>query len=131
MEATLKRIASRSDGTFGVLIADTVPFAVTAEPPWRGNAPNQSCIPLGEYVCKRVNSPKFGNTFEITNVPSRTDILFHQGNTMDDTLGCVLIGEQFEHLNGKVAVLTSFKGFQEFMQLTKDVSEFKLTVLQV
>ena len=131
MNLTLKRISHRLDGMFGVLIANNTPFAVTAERPWKNNAKSESCIPSGTYTCKRVNSPKAGNTFEVTNVPNRTHILFHTGNTMDDSEGCILVGEQFEHLNGKVAVLSSKKAFDEFLQITKNVNEFPLTVIEV
>jgi hypothetical protein len=34
-ELTLKRIASRPDGTFGVLLAEDVPFALTLDGPQR------------------------------------------------------------------------------------------------
>ena len=128
---TLKRIARDDYGTFGVLIRNNTPFAVTCEDLWRENAPNISCIPVGMYRCVRVQSPKFGNTFEITGVEGRTHILFHKGNTEDDTHGCVLIGERFEVLNGKTAVLDSGSGFGEFMRLMEDVDSFPLHIMEV
>ena len=64
----------------------------TLENPWLDNAPNISCIPVGSYVCKRVISPKYGETFEITGVDGRTHILFHEGNYPSNTMGCVLLG---------------------------------------
>ncbi len=140
VEVTLKRVAMRLDGTFGVLLADGLPFALTVERPWRDNARSESCIPVGVYTASRcrtqahygfADSPKFGNTFEVTNVPGRSRILFHKGNIMDDSHGCIIVGEQFESLNGKPAVVASAKGFDEFLRLTKDVDHFKLTVVQV
>lgn len=128
----LKRIASRIDGCFGVLLDDTVPFAVTCERPWANNTPQISAIPWGTYLCKRVVSPKFGVTFEITGVPGRSAILFHKGNTIDDSRGCVLIGEAFEPWSdGRVSIAQSGKGFEEFMNRTALFDAFYLKVEDV
>ncbi|MCR4288580.1 MAG: DUF5675 family protein [Deltaproteobacteria bacterium] len=117
MMKTLKliRIASDNDGTYGVLVDGLTPFAVTLERQWLDNAPNISCIPNGTYTCKRVNSPRFGETFEVMDVPNRSHILFHKGNTENATQGCILVGEQFESLHDKTAVLQSQHGYAEFM----------------
>ncbi len=125
---TLKRIAENKDGMFGVLIDHDKPFALTLERQWLNNEPLLSCIPDGYYICKRVKSPKFGDVFEITGVQNRTNILFHKGNVVDHTEGCILIGEQFETLNGKTAILHSGKGFTEFMDKLKDVDEFRIII---
>lgn len=125
---TLKRIAMNPDGVFGVLLHNGAPFALTCERPWMANASNVSCIPEGIYRCKRVNSPRFGDTFEVTNVPGRSNILFHKGNTMDDSQGCILVGEQFETLHGKTAVLQSGKGYGEFMERLKGMDEFQIQI---
>ncbi len=124
----IRRIAYTDDGTFGVIFKEDVPFALTVEKEWKDNAPYISCIPNGTYVCKRVNSPKFGNTFEVTQVAGRTHILFHKGNTEDDLHGCIAVGEEFGTLNGKTAVLRSGKGFAEFMQNLTGKVEFELEI---
>ena len=124
----LKRVAYTEHGTFGVLIQHNIPFAVTLEKPWIENRVNISCIPTGLYICKRVKSPKFGNTFEVTNIPGRTQILFHKGNLQDDSHGCILIGEQYEFLYDKPAILASKKGFKEFLSKTEGLNEFKLLI---
>jgi len=127
---TLKRIAGRDDGTFGVLLDEgEYPFAVTLELPWRNNEIRRSCIPAGNYRCERVLSPKFGNTFEITNVPGRTHILFHKANVDDDLLGCIGVGEMFEPWSdGSVSIQQSGKAFGEFLTRTADVDAFLLNV---
>ena len=80
-------------GVHGVLAVAGVPVCYTLELPWRNNQPNISCIPPGTYPFKPVhNSPKFGAVPKIESVPGRTDILFHKGNTLQDTDGCVLVG---------------------------------------
>ena len=126
---TLKRISEIDDGTFGVLCDDDVPFAVTLEPNWRDNGKN-SCIPNGVYLCKRTRYIKNNyNTFEVLDVPKRSRILLHKGNVENHSLGCILIAEQYETLNGKIAVLRSAKGFDEFMYRVKDCATFALVIL--
>lgn len=124
----LIRITEINDGTFGVLLDDKVPFALTIERRWLNNEKGISCIPVGSYICLRVTSPKFGNTFEVMAVPGRSEILFHQGNVDDDSHGCIIIGEQFEFLGSKVAVISSAKGFSEFLDRTKLLVSFSLNI---
>ncbi len=115
----LVRIAYISDGTFGVLFDyDGTPFCLTLEREWKDNKRNISCIPVGVYTCKRIDSPKFGDTFKVLRVPGRTDILFHKGNIEDDSHGCIVIGEQFHHYKGKVSLKASREGFAEFKEIT-------------
>lgn len=121
----LRRIATSAEGgTFGVLIVKHIPFAITLEDSWINNKKEISCIPNGSYLCKRTNSPKFGETFMVQDVPNRTHILFHKGNTMEDTQGCILIGETFENEQ----IMYSGKGFSEFMQLLNGHEDFALVI---
>ncbi len=124
----LKRIASNDGGTFGVLVSDGTPFALTLEDPWRDNQKNASCIPDNIYACRRTVSPKFGETFEVTGVPDRSHILLHTGNTEEDTHGCILVGESFGRLNGRPAVLSSKDGFRELMEVLRGVDGFELKI---
>lgn len=126
----LLRVAYRTDGTPGVLLdgGDT-PFALTMERPWLDNAVGKSCIPVGMYTCRRVQSPKFGNTFEVTGVPGRSAILFHKGNIDDDSHGCILVGEEFAVWNdGSVSIARSGYGYTEFMDRFAQVNDFPLVV---
>jgi len=125
---TLKRVWSDDTGTFGVLMGPDGPFAVTVELPWRNNEQRVSCIPVGTYTCKAVNSPKFKHTFEITGVPGRSHILFHKANTIADLLGCIGVAESFNPVNGVPGVTESAKGMNEFMALQKDIREFTLVI---
>ena len=131
MNITLKRISANLDSTFGVLIKDNTPFAVTLERPWLDNKADISCISSSNYVCERVNSPKFGETFEVKGVLGRSHVLFHAGNTEHDTHGCILVAEEFGKINGKGAVLDSKKGFNEFLSLLKGIDEFQLIIVEV
>lgn len=124
----LKRISFRDDGTFGVLMDEDLPFCLTVELPWLNNEQNVSCIPSGVYVCKRIISPTFGETFEITGVPNRTHVLFHVANTVDDLKGCVGLGEMFGRLGSKTAVQMSKQAFWELMERTAGLETFRLTI---
>jgi len=125
----LKRVAENEDGVFGVLIDNfTIPFALTIERNWQNNKKNISCIPAGMYNCSKINSPKFGWTYQIMDVPSRTNILFHTANTEDDLKGCIGIGERFEYLKNKVAIWNSRDGFNEFKNRLKDNDIFTLII---
>ncbi len=124
----LVRVSYLDNVTFGVLLDDKVPFCLTLERPWLENRRSVSCIPTGHYLCKRVDSPKFGDTFEITNVPERSHILFHRGNLADDTHGCVLVGEQYELLGKEMAILASGRAFIEFHNRLSGIDEFVLFI---
>lgn len=127
---TVKRISETDDGTFGVILDGLIPFALTLEDVWQDNKVGASCIPVGSYVCKRRRYNRGGyNTFEITNVPERTHILFHRGNTEDDTEGCILVAEKFGELDKKTAIQSSREGFKEFMERLQDVDEFLLHII--
>lgn len=127
-DLALRRCWSDANGTFGVLCDAGGPFAVTLELPWKDNAPQVSCIPAGTYLCKRIQSPHHGNTFEITGVPGRSKVLLHKANTIADLLGCVGVGEAFNVVNGKRGITESGKGFGEFLALEKDAITFWLVV---
>lgn len=87
----------------------------TLEEPWLNNATGVSRIPPGEYICKIVMSPHFGSVYEVTNVPHRSHILIHPGNTTADTEGCLLLGSTVELLRDKAQVLESRKAVEAFM----------------
>jgi len=126
----LKRIASEPEGTFGVLLQDRLPFAVTMELPWRNNQRDISCIPEGLYTCKLVFSPSFkGTYFQIMDVPGRGNILLHKGNVLANTLGCVLVGESFDPILGvQNGITSSKKGYNEFMSRYETQNMFDLEI---
>lgn len=128
---TLLRIGSSDLGTYGVLRDKAIPFAVTMEPPWRQNMQDVSCVPPGIYTCKRVQSPKFGETFEITGVPGRSHVLFHQGNYLDDTHGCILVAEEFGGTEGLPVIVSSKRGFAEFMAKQAGMDAFELEIMDM
>ena len=88
----LIRLRSGEDFIGGVLVVRGEVVAQTLELPWLGNRRRVSCIPCGEYVMERIESPKFGEVYEIQGVENRSEILIHKGNNVDDTSGCILVG---------------------------------------
>ena len=107
--------ASSQHGTFGVFQVQKIFRWPCLEPYHRENEKNISSIPAGMYRMKRVNSPRFGKTFEICDVFGRTHILIHSGNIDDNTQGCVLIGKQFAFWNDEEGIGRSRQAFKEFM----------------
>lgn len=51
-------------------------------------------IPTGVYSAYGQTSPKFGTNKVYLNVPGRTGILFHGGNSSEQTKGCILTGSE-------------------------------------
>ena len=65
---------------------------------WKDNVPNISCIPPGFYKYTEYYSNKFRSIcLRLLEVPERTGIVIHPGNTTDDTQGCILVGEYIHH----------------------------------
>lgn len=102
----------------------------TLELPWRDNQKGISCIPKGEYECRRVISPRFGETFEVCNVPGRSQILFHAGDTQRDTHGCILIGESGCRTEKEFGQSNSTKAFREFMKDLAGIDRFILKITE-
>ena len=115
-------------GTFGVLKINKEVFCVTLEPPDILNEQNVSSIPAQQYECRKHKSPKFGTTFEVSNVPGRTKVLFHRGNYARDTHGCILLAQHFGKIKEDRVVVNSGTTFKNFMALMSDTNVFHLTI---
>lgn len=124
---TLHRVSQTDRGTCGVLV-DGDARIVTLERPWRDNAPNVSCIPAGNYSCSRITSQKFGLTFHVENVPGRSEIIFHAGNTISDSRGCILVGCSFDNFGKDLIIRDSRRGMKIFLELLRNVQQFDLKV---
>lgn len=98
-------------------------FCHTLEPPRSGV--DHPCIPAGRYKVVMYNSPKFKALRPlICDVPGRSGILIHEGNTAKDTLGCVLVGN-----NTEVGMVTSSKAtLQKLMDIISAAKCCHITV---
>lgn len=128
VKVALHRIGECDNQTYGVLLISGRPRFVTCEDLWKGNQRNISCIPTGRYTCKHYDSPTFGFTYLVESVPDRSGILFHPGNTSEDTRGCILIGSSFNPERSEFGIIQSRVAFGQFLKLLKDEMSFELTV---
>jgi hypothetical protein len=117
---TVERFAYTPMGTFGRLRYKGF-GCFTVEKPWANNAPYTSCIPTGIYPIKL---GKFYHgaysCYELDQVPNRTLIKIHRGNTMDDVKGCIAVGTALGVINKLWAVTNSRKAHDEFMAAMKE-----------
>lgn len=79
-------------GTRGIITFDGKVICHSLELPWRDNRVGESCIPEGNYQGLKRRSEKFGDVLAVKYVRGRSGILFHPGNTIDDSRGCILPG---------------------------------------
>lgn len=116
MKLTLERTYDKAKPTYGELWCGGDMICQTFELPWWNNQHNISCIPEGTYEVIPHNTEDKPNTFELVDVPNREGILIHTGNTVRDTLGCILVGAHEGELNGEPAILDS----QSAMKLLRE-----------
>lgn len=106
------------------------PFCDTLEPPRRNllnrgkwdkrlKVKGMTAIPEGRYQMRFTYSPKFGKRlFQLMDVPLFDGIRIHSGNSVKDTQGCILVGNNTKvgRLENSRAVLFKLemmlKGFQ-------------------
>lgn len=125
----LVRVSEYNGATMGVLCIDDMPEFVTLEEAWRDNERKISCIPVGRYKIKPRNSPSRGRVYEVVNVPERSHILIHAGNTHKDTEGCILLGMQFGSIENESAILASRSAMQRFMAIMAGTPEAELVII--
>ena len=120
--------------TIGAITLNNNVICVTLEPPWKQNERNISCIRVGDYICSKVAKQDTGVsigkaefTYEIRNVPERSDIMFHVGNYSRDTAGCILCGKHSD----KDTIWDSRLGFFDFIEATEGDKTFLLTIKDV
>ena len=135
MKLLLTRYLDGSDRTFGTLwlqessiIPDDTKLRVvlteicdTMEPRRRDlsrekKVKGSTAIPSGTYEIKFSPSAKFNRMMPyLVNVPLFEGIMFHPGNTLKDTAGCILVGERCN--NG---LTRSKHHFEQLMQLLNE-----------
>lgn len=132
------RMESGDQGTFGRLVLPNT-FFYTGELPWRGNAPNISCIPEAAYEATYTWSPRFQRMLYLIHpVEGRSGIRKHPANLMGDVAlgyrsqlnGCIALGERLGWLGGQKAVLLSSPAVRRFHELMGG-KPFKLEVVHV
>jgi len=118
MEFLLQREPSARRTTFGELSLDDAHFCLTLEdevrePVWwkehigdwdidslskvvaKWKIPHATAIPSGRYPLTLADSKRFGpGTLTINGVPGFSSIRMHGGTDVDDTEGCVIVGDR-------------------------------------
>ncbi len=95
MELQLIRYCYGPDSVAGLLkFGDQSVWSL--ECPWRENQVFTSCCPDGTWSLQAFDSTEHPGCWVVTPVPGRTGILIHVGNRVDDTQGCILIGQTQE-----------------------------------
>lgn len=86
-------------------------------------------FPPGNYLCVKGTHQLTGGqpfqSFEITGIDGHSGIIFHPGNSNDDSKGCVLIGQEIKDRR----LLRSRASFCDFMYRFKIVESFVLQVI--
>ncbi len=123
------RVTEHDSATFGVMMVGDKPEFVTLEESWRDNERMISCIPQGRYKIKLHRSPKFGLCYKVMDVPERSEILIHVGNTNADTTGCILLGQRFGPVGDRYGISGSKLAMTRFMQLMSGISEADLVII--
>ncbi|MDD6819926.1 MAG: DUF5675 family protein [Prevotella sp.] len=129
---TLTRIAKRADYTIGRLEDENgVKICDTLEPTWRDfkggelKVPRKSAVPEGTYQVVVTKSKKFGKYLPLlVGVPGFEGIRIHSGNTVNDTEGCILVGQNL--IKGKV--LLSRLTLEKLMRLIENEKRIFLTI---
>lgn len=136
-ELTLTRFCYSPMGTFGRLALPGGGELFTVERPWAGNAVRESCVPEGCYplrmrasaVVNDSTEGEFLRGWEVCNVPGRTYIMFHPGNTQHDLLGCIAPGEALGYVAGQWAVTPSRPAFRQLMHDLSGRDEWELRII--
>lgn len=100
--AILRRFLDLNGAMVGILTIPEFNFrCYTLEDAWRDNRQMVSCIPTGLYEVvphgwEKDSKPRFKRSYRLLDVPNRSAILIHTGNTDKDTHGCILVGHELK-----------------------------------
>jgi len=128
----------REDCTLGSVVLPSGNVLKTMELPWKDNEQAVSAIPEGVYLCRWMESSasgKYERCWLVENVEGRSGILWHPGNTVNDTYGCILPGFEFAKFADEMAVTSSRKamdvmrgelGGQDFILVVSSFSAYQM-----
>ena len=85
-----------NESVIGKLYLNGEFVSYTLELSWNSNQKSISCVPRGVYDCKvRLAKDSASRSYDhliLEDVPNRSYILFHRGNSAKDSRGCILTG---------------------------------------
>ena len=118
IEITINRQRETANSTTGTYwVNGRSVSGSTLELPDRQNQTNISRIPAGDYPARRSTFSDRRDVIRIDNVPNRTGIAIHAGNTPSDTTGCILVGESSgtDRVNQSRAAMSELLGYVDIV----------------
>ena len=132
---TLKRSIIANTAILGTLYNDKgLEVAKTLELPFFNNINDFSCIPFGEYHCKKDNTGNY-RYWKINGVENRVGVEFHNGNYASDSNGCILLGQAWSIMRNEktnqmeLAVTSSKPTFKKILDNDLIPNEFSLKII--
>jgi hypothetical protein len=144
MNIELVRFAYTKYATLGLLRAGDLTL-FTLEEPWnpdpdgpggqkREPGKRESCVPDGTYVLEPHNTPKYRDVWALVNpalgvyhwsVPpglkyGRCAVLIHNGNKLEETEGCILVGRFHTREDNQDKVLESRLGLDHLRAILRN-----------
>ncbi len=143
IELTLKRWQKGFDFTNGSIYIDSKFICYTLEDQLREpgvKVPGNTCIGYGRYRITLEWSPKHKCIVPLLHdVPNFTEIEIHWGNTILDTEGCIIVGNelttsgQMDHLevlyNSCIKYGTSKPAFEKLMNILKGYNSIYINIV--
>ncbi len=141
MILTLHREPPNPDCTLGILTVGAGPSALklcTMERPWvpsptcKGGMKGVSCVPVGTYQLVKHSSQKYPRTWALVNHEldvvhhegddkdpdeDRVACLFHTGNYVHQSKGCILVGLAHTKYGDEYMVMSSVRAWQRLMDV--------------
>ena len=125
VDLTITRQPSTPTETLGQLITTDGKFGCfTLERPWLNNQLNISCIPTGIYTAIWTLQPDLNEWhYELQNTGVRTGIFIHEGDTVLNTKGCILLGglEIGANLGNSSIIVKAFEAKFNKMPITIEI----------
>lgn len=143
MNILVERYEHGKDYTLSRFYIDGVPYGFGVEDEYRRiKVMHETRIPDGVYVMELVDSPHFSGSYKVNkdfriigtkellpaqaaefhnfhklihvkDIPGFGNVLWHWGNTDDDTSGCYIVGSKTAIINGQSGVSESRKKYME------------------
>ena len=132
----IRKVDRKSNHTTGILyIANkhdttSVQQSATLDPQWRDlqtqpKVMGKTAIPKGEYKIVMSPSAKFHRNMPyLIGVPQFEGIMIHPGNTVKDTMGCILVGTK-----NSSGLAHSRLTFEKIMKILKSEDENTIEII--
>lgn len=132
---TLTRTSRQGKCTTGILHEGEKVLCYTLEPMWRDlvhekKVMGRTAIPEGKYRIRMSPSKKFHRMMPyLMEIPNFTGVMIHPGNRVEDTEGCILVGER-DKPNTLVHSRKTFEWLYEtlFEQANEEGGELEIVI---